>query len=210
MLRIIKFFLCNLQCNGFGQDDPTNPESYILPYKDFDLIDVKNVEDLPVWKYGCDSSYSWSKKFSKIQKRGNPDEVAKKLYDLMNDHRTHIAFTGGEPMMKAAQKNIVKIFHEMKKLFEAENEWGYYGKKYNNHITNVTFETNGTRPIEPVMNELIRKIPNNLLWSVLWIKHCKTPSYHKFAKEITIETMNRGYNVSARVHCYIFGNQIGT
>ena len=34
------------------------------------------------------------------------------------------------------------------------------------------------------MNELIRKIPNNILWSVLWIKHCKTPSYHKL-KEIS-------------------------
>jgi hypothetical protein len=30
------------------------------------------------------------------------------------------------------------------------------------------------------------------------------------AKEITIQTMDRGYNVAARVHCYIFGNQIGT
>ena len=125
----LRMFGCNLECNGFGQDDPTNPDSYVLPYQDFDLIDIKNVEDLPVWKYGCDSSYSWSKKFSKIQKSGEPDEVAKLLYDLMNDLRTHIAFTGGEPMMKAAQKNIVKKFGEMKKLYEGENEWGYYVKK---------------------------------------------------------------------------------
>ena len=24
----IRFFLCNLQCNGFGQIDPTNPDTY--------------------------------------------------------------------------------------------------------------------------------------------------------------------------------------
>ena len=30
------------------------------------------------------------------------------------------------------------------------------------------------------------------------------------AKEIVEQTIDRGYNVSARVHCYIFGNQIGT
>ena len=30
------------------------------------------------------------------------------------------------------------------------------------------------------------------------------------AAEIAEQTMDRGYNVSARVHCYIWGNQIGT
>ena len=30
------------------------------------------------------------------------------------------------------------------------------------------------------------------------------------AAMIAEQTMIRGYNVSARVHCYIFGNQIGT
>ena len=28
--------------------------------------------------------------------------------------------------------------------------------------------------------------------------------------KIAEETMDRGYNVAARVHCYIWGNQIGT
>ena len=27
----LRYFMCNLQCNGFGQDDPTNPETYRLP-----------------------------------------------------------------------------------------------------------------------------------------------------------------------------------
>ena len=61
----------------------------------------------------------------------------------MYDSKTHIAFTGGEPMMKAAQKNIVKVIHEIKELFKAENEWGYYGHKYDNAITNITFEKIG-------------------------------------------------------------------
>ena len=33
----IRFFLCNLQCNGFGQLDPTNPDTYDLPFQDFDV-----------------------------------------------------------------------------------------------------------------------------------------------------------------------------
>ena len=47
----IRFFLCNLQCNGFGQIDPTNPDTYELPFEDFDvdsdddgLLQVKIVE----------------------------------------------------------------------------------------------------------------------------------------------------------------------
>ena len=50
----LRFFGCNLECQGFGQDDPTDPSTYKLPYLEHDLIDVKTVEDLPVWKYGCD------------------------------------------------------------------------------------------------------------------------------------------------------------
>ena len=258
----LRFFGCNLECNGFGQDDPTDPSTYQLPYKDFDLIDIKNVEDLPVWKYGCDSSYSWSKKFAKIQKNETCEEVAKRLYDQMYDENTHIAFTGGEPLMKAAQKNTVKILEEMDKLF---------GRK---RFTNITWETNGTRPLDSILHNYLQSIEHTTefffsvspkLWSVAGEKDGIQPDivkqYHdlsevgqlkfvcngtdeawdeiedsivKFrkvgvdypiwimpvgateesqdevAKEITIQTMDRGYNVSARVHCYIFGNQIGT
>ena len=116
----LRFFGCNLECNGFGQDDPTDPSTYQLPYKDFEIIDTQIIEDLPVWKYGCDSSYSWSKKFAKIQHNESCEEVAKKLYDQMYDEKTHIAFTGGEPLMKAAQKNTVKILTEMDRLYLVE------------------------------------------------------------------------------------------
>jgi 7-carboxy-7-deazaguanine synthase len=75
----LRFFLCNLQCNGFGQDDPTDPSTFKLPYKDFDLIDIKRMEDLPVWEYGCDSSYSWSKKFKHLQRKGTATEIADKV-----------------------------------------------------------------------------------------------------------------------------------
>ena len=258
----LRFFGCNLECNGFGQDDPTDPSTYKLPYKDFDLINVKNVEDLPVWKYGCDSSYSWSKKFAKIQKNETCEEVAKRLYDQMYNENTHIAFTGGEPLMKAAQKNTVKILEEMDRLF---------GRK---RFTNITWETNGTRPLDPILHNYLQSIEHTTefffsvspkLWSVAGEKDGIQPDivkqYHDFsdvgqlkfvcngtdeawdeieesilkfrkvgveypiwimpvgateesqdevAKEITIQTMDRGYNVSARVHCYIFGNQIGT
>ena len=265
----LRMFGCNLECNGFGQKDPTDPDTYILPYKDIDLIDVKQIEDLPVFPYGCDSSYSWSKKFAKLQRKGTAEEVANELYQLMYDNDTHVAFTGGEPMMKAAQKNIVKVIEHLKNNFTVDNHRGY--------LTNVTFETNGTRPITEELGLLIKGdiIVHNAeyffsvspkIWStsgekdricpdivqeyyevstagqlkfvcngskqswdeiedaVASFRHSKVhypiwimpvgateESQNKdHVAKIAEETMDRGYNVSARVHCYIWGNQIGT
>ena len=62
----MRFFLCNLQCNGFGQKDPTDPSTYELPYETIDLTNIDNVFDLPVFDKGCDSSYTWSKRFKHL------------------------------------------------------------------------------------------------------------------------------------------------
>ena len=75
----VRFFLCNLQCSGFGQDDPTDVDNWELPYKDFDANSIKDVTELPVWEKGCDSSYSWAKKFRHLQKH----ETAKQIVDTM-------------------------------------------------------------------------------------------------------------------------------
>ena len=114
----LRLFGCNLECNGFGQKDPTDPSTYVLPYQEIDLKDITVPEQLPVFDYGCDSSYSWSKRFNKIQRRGTPEEVAGELFQLMHSRKTHVAFTGGEPLMKAGQKNIIKVIKELKELFK--------------------------------------------------------------------------------------------
>ena len=54
----IRLFNCNLSCSGFFQEDPTNPDTYVLPYEDFDVSRITMVEELPVFETGCDSSYS--------------------------------------------------------------------------------------------------------------------------------------------------------
>jgi organic radical activating enzyme len=242
-------------------------------------------EQLPVFTYGCDSSYSWSKKFKKLQRKGTPEEVASELHQLMYDNKTHIAFTGGEPMTKAAQKNIVQVITEIKELFKTEH--GFYGPTWKNNITNITFETNGTRKI---IDELYTTILHDSIsqeteyffsvspkiWSTSGEKDricpdivkeyqdaCGIPKQYQGSKDpqgqlkfvcngsltswceienavnqfrdagvvypiwimpvgateesqnkdhvarIAEETMDRGWNVAARVHCYIWGNEIG-
>lgn len=149
----IRFFGCNLECNGFGQKDPTNPETYVLPYATFDVSTIKRVEDLPVWHHGCDSSYSWSAKYKHLVDDYQPEGIADKLTDMMRHPTnpegkwvhpstgvdTQLCFTGGEPMMwQKAMRAIIKEFeqrNEMPKL--------------------VTIETNATQKILPFMQELI-------------------------------------------------------
>lgn len=146
----LRFFLCNLQCSGFGQEDPTDPSTYILPYKDFDVSTVKVLEELPVFEYGCDSSYSWSKKYRHLAHKATAREIASKLVDLMkneynpeglflhprSNNDTHLAFTGGEPMMN--QKAIVDIMN----AFEPDNR-----------PDNITIETNATQPLTEEFKE---------------------------------------------------------
>lgn len=141
----LRFYGCNLECNGFGQTDPTDPTSYILPYATFDVSSVKRLEDLPVWEHGCDSSYSWSTKYKHLVH----DNTAAEIADLMTEQIKHpsnpdglfvhpvtkqdvmLCFTGGEPMMW--QKAMMAVLDE----YELRN----------NAPRTITIETNATQKI---------------------------------------------------------------
>lgn len=277
----LRWFLCNLQCNGFGQKQPEERSTHILPYKEFDASQVKKIEDLPVWDTGCDSSYSWAKKFKHLCPEHTAADIAKKIekelitFDNNPDGKfslpsnreikdVHFCMTGGEPMMPNTQEGQVELLHAM-----ADRE---------NLPRFITVETNGTQSIS---DDLARVVASYVasggewFWSIspklLYtsgerperaIKPAIVKTYQditgkgqlKFVvsnrkeawdeleervedfrehgvhlpvwvmpvgatvesqsdddmREIVEETIRRGYNVSARVHCYIWGNQIGT
>jgi len=183
----IRFFLCNLQCNGFGQIDPTNPDTYELPYEDFDPKTVNRVEDLPVWKHGCDSSYTWAKKFKHLMGQETPEVLADKIVDILrndsnpdglfrhpvSDQTQHLCFTGGEPLMLMTQDAIVGI---MKSLQERENT-----------PSSITFETNGTQKLKDTTKEFLANMEQEVFFSVspkLW-----SVAGEKAAKAIKPETV---------------------
>ena len=154
----LRFYLCNLQCNGFSQDDPTDPSTYKLPYKDFDIIKVNRLEELPVWEYGCDSSYSWSKKFKHLQHRFTSREIADKIRaEFTNEHNEgkwldrHMCFTGGEPLMKHAQLCTMEVMQHY--LYD-----GDYPKF-------ITYETNGTQMPRAEFVEFWQNYPGELMIS---------------------------------------------
>ena len=284
----IRFFLCNLQCDGFGQKDPTDKSTYIIPYLDFDVSTVDRIEDLPVWEYGCDSSYTWAKKYRHLAHDDNADVIVSKIADIIKhesnpngiflhpktQQECHFAFTGGEPMLnQPAMVAIMNAFH-----------------KAGNMPTNVTMETNGTKPIKEALEDMISSfrathefggmVDDNRgtcewFWScspklfstsgelakkaikpqfvaeyaeasnygqlkyvvtgsqqswdeveettelfrtagvdwpvyIMPVGATKEEQERDIIAETAVEAMKRGYYFSGRLHCYVFGNQIGT
>lgn len=133
------------------QDEPTKPETYELPFQEIDISSIKKVEDLPVFTKGCDSSYSWSKKFAHLMHREEPREVASKLVENWNNVECEdkefldLAFTGGEPLLKQNQRHVVAIMKEISDI--TEDKW----------TPTVTFETNGTQPLIPEFVEFFQQ-----------------------------------------------------
>lgn len=157
----LRFFKCNLQCDGFGQKDPTDPSTYELPYKTVDVNSIKRLEDLPVFEKGCDSSYSWSKKFKHLQHEGTVEEVAERITDMLKTEENpkgkfwyrknngyvvqqHLCFTGGEPLLKNTQLETVELMS--------------YFEEQGNNPSMVTYETNGTRELTDVFYDYWRYI----------------------------------------------------
>jgi 7-carboxy-7-deazaguanine synthase len=147
----VRLFGCNLECNGFGQRSPDKPETYELPYAELDITGYTSVEQLPVFTRGCDSSYSWSKKFRHLNKTGTASDICDRLEALIPNKRfwyeedkgnqdKHLCFTGGEPFIKRSQKSIVLILEEL--------------IKRNNTPLNITFETNGSKELIPELKDM--------------------------------------------------------
>ena len=270
----IRFFLCNLQCNGFGQIDPSDPSTYELPFETYDVSQVKRVEDLPVWDKGCDSSYTWAKKYKHLMGQETPTVLANKIVDVLKTdsnpdglflhpvtkQRQHLCITGGEPLMVTGQTATVGIYEEL--------------ERQGNLPSSMTFETNGTQKLKQPFIDWANRIDTEIFFSVspkLWsvagekaekaIKPEIVAEYYNTSKTgqlkfvcghkdeqwdemeeaiakfksagvdwpvwvmpvgareeeqkdsagaVAKRAFQRGYNVAARVHVYLFGNAIGT
>lgn len=155
----IRFFQCNLQCDGFNQSEPTKPETYELPYKTVDISNITKMEDLPVFEKCCDSSYSWSKKFRHLCPEYTVEELVDEIIKLgINNlsmmenefihHKTYqpvmLCFTGGEPLLQ--QDIIIDIFKEL---------------EYRGIVKPrlVTIETNATIKLKDIFKTLLKKQP---------------------------------------------------
>jgi len=151
----LRVFGCNFECTGFGQD---RDRSKWLPKEEMphnkDYPDVKAIEDLPVPHVGCDSSFSWGKKWGHLASYDDIDTLVKKMgvtvfvngdwygdkehhhsptayqlsKSLLQNDGVHLVITGGEPLLKGFQPALRELLYHPDVCTRF-----------------VTFETNGTQ-----------------------------------------------------------------
>ncbi len=147
----LRLFGCNFECRGFGQDRDKSkwlPEDQ-MPHNT-DYPDVKSIVDLPVPQLGCDSSFSWGKKWGHLANYEDIDTIVKKMNEFTNwygqkermegdisaalkqDDAVHLVITGGEPLLKGFQSGVFELMTHPDLL-----------TRY------VTIETNGTQIFSP-------------------------------------------------------------
>ena len=149
----LRLFGCNFECPGFGQDRDKSKwlDHDKMPHNQ-NHPNVKSIVDLPVPHIGCDSSFSWGKKWGHLAKYEDIDTIIKKM-DMVNwygrkgpaspiagdlsqcllqDDGVHLVLTGGEPLLKGFQQGVFDLMThpDLKTRF-------------------VTIETNGTQIFSP-------------------------------------------------------------
>jgi len=147
----LRLFGCNFECRGFGQDRDKSkwlPEAQMTHNQNHP--NVKTIKDLPIPHVGCDSSFSWGKKWGHLADNDDIGTIIKKMDELTNwygskermdndlsvclkhDDGVHLVITGGEPLLKGFQPAVRELITspDLKTKF-------------------ITFETNGTQVFEP-------------------------------------------------------------
>lgn len=152
----LRTFGCNLECNGFGQPRDNHMPIEDMPYMQIDVDNYSSVEELPVVEIGCDSSASWSKKYKKLSPFVQTEDLAVELDGLLPSNanfqeHVHLVITGGEPLL-GWQKAYTELLQQPQ--FD--------------HLSHLTFETNGSKMVMPVLIDYFNDI-DDMDTEVTWM-----------------------------------------
>lgn len=140
----LRTFGCNFTCAGFGLP---NGELSTEP----DII-AKTVaqdvtyEELPLVSIGCDSYASWHPAFKNLSPMMSIEAIVTRMKELLPNGKfsrdKHLIITGGEPLLgwQKAYPDLINSIIE-----------------HNMNLTHLTFETNGTQPLNTELCEYLCK-----------------------------------------------------
>lgn len=152
----MRLFGCNLKCQGFFQEQPANPDSWIIPDALKEGKKYKTLNEIPILHTGCDSGYSWHPNFKHLAIDKEIADVVEDINSLLyNGEWIHpvteniidLCITGGEPMMQ--QKKIAELVRALDIEYP-----GYFLNSINDPVI-IQIETNGTKPIESHIQSLV-------------------------------------------------------
>lgn len=104
----IRFTGCNFECRGFN--NPENVDTTSIETLGFNPSEYKDIYSIPLITKGCDSIYSWDKKFKHMWIEGDETVLAQTVMDTIPHHQWHhplsgtpviLSLTGGEPTLRA-------------------------------------------------------------------------------------------------------------
>ncbi len=139
----LRTFGCNFQCAGFSMaPGKLSEERFQVDPEKYD-----SYNSLPLVSTGCDSYASWDPRFKHLSPMLEDTAIVDRMQELLPQKRfsrdTHLIITGGEPLLgwqRAYPDLIDEIINRKMRL------------------TDITFETNGTRVL---MESLIEYFNNN-------------------------------------------------
>lgn len=147
----LRVFGCNFQCAGFSM-----PRGQLSTERlNIDPTNYNKYEDLPLVHTGCDSYASWDPRFKHLSPMLTVGEIAERMQSLLPQGKfgrnVHLILTGGEPLL-GWQRSYIDLIEAIKSL--------------DMNLKFVTFETNGTQPLNQELSEYLTHNVDEVLFSI--------------------------------------------
>lgn len=157
----LRTFGCNFTCGGFGM-----PRGQISTERDTiakDGLKYTDYKDLPLVSTGCDSYASWDPRFKHLSPFMEVPSIVDRFQALLPDGKfgeKHLIITGGEPLLgwqRSYPELVAEILDRGMSL------------KY------ITFETNGTQPLDQVLTDFLTEISDTFGIEITFSISAKLP-----------------------------------
>jgi len=136
----VRVFGCNKRCENFGcpPGEKSQERFKVDPTK------YSKFEELPIISSGCDTYGSIDPRFSHLSPEQSIEQIVDRVQNLLQDGKfttdCHLILTGGEPLL-GYQKQYPELLQEI--------------KHRNMHLTDLTFETNGTKLLSKELKQCL-------------------------------------------------------
>ena len=157
----LRTFGCNFTCGSFGM-----PRGQISTERNTiakDGLKYTDYKDLPLVSTGCDSYASWDPRFKHLSPVMEIRDIVDRFQVLLPDRKfgeKHLIITGGEPLLgwqRSYPELVAEILDRGMSL------------KY------ITFETNGTQPLDQVLKDFLTEISDTFGIEITFSISAKLP-----------------------------------